>query len=307
MVGRAAVWSTMLAAVAIALAAGSGAATTTTTDNDDDTARQRGAIRFRARRPTPGSCAPGGAGRRRMLRGQRRRWGQPGRLRPTARRRRRRAVPVLCGRCAGEVVVARATVNDYGTPSSQRSTAAPCPPPRSPRPTTRRPRRIREPATRRSPIDPVVGISSWRSPPLARDRSPCNPSKRAHPWGHRCSTRPHRSPAATSSGTAGPFSSFAVTADGDWTIRMQRLSSALELTATTPVTRRPTRRRVLRRGTTALALTLEADGAGPLTVIAVTAAGPVTLLEPAGPVQRNARRRRRDRGSSVSNASVRGR
>ena len=183
---------------------------------------------------------------------------------------------------SGNVVVARATVNDYGTPELAPVDGSALPATTlaaANDPTTATYQGTGNAAVA---IDPVVGITLVAVTATGSGPFTVQPEQASAPVGPPMLDTTAPVTGRYLAGTAGPFSSFAVTADGDWTIRMQRLSSALALTATTPVTAvQPDVASYA--DTTALMLTLEADGAGPLTVIAVTAAGPVTLLSQQGP------------------------
>ena len=83
-------------------------------------------------------------------------------------------------------------------------------------------------------------------------------------------------------GSAGLFSSLAVTATGDWTIRIQRPSSAIVLGPGAPASGvQPDV--VSYTEAVPTALVLDAPTAAAITVSALSAAGPVSVLEQPGP------------------------
>jgi len=82
-------------------------------------------------------------------------------------------------------------------------------------------------------------------------------------------------------GLGGTLSSFAVTADGDWTIEVQSIDSALSLTAQAAVSGASPD--VIRSADTeAVPVTVEYTGAGPILVRAISGSGSETLLDETG-------------------------
>ena len=137
---------------------------------------------------------------------------------------------------SGNVVVARATVNDYGTPELAPVDGSALPATTlaaADDPTTAT---YQGTGNATVAIDPVVGITLVAVTTTGSGPFTVQPEQASAPVGPPMLDTTAPVTGRYFAGTAGPFSSFAVTAQGDWTIRIQRLSSALALTATTPVT-----------------------------------------------------------------------
>ena len=182
---------------------------------------------------------------------------------------------------AGAVVVARATVNDYGTPELAAVAAGAA---------TATTVAVVDSATtavytgtgsQTVPVDPVPSLMLAAITVSGSGPVSVQPVHASAPVGPSIvGTAPLQGRYLI--GSAGLFSSLTVTADGDWTIRIQRPSSAIALGLGTPASGvQPDV--VSYTEAVPTALVLDAPTAAAITVSALSAAGPVTVLEQPGP------------------------
>lgn len=183
----------------------------------------------------------------------------------------------------GDVVVASATVNDYGVPelspvdgSLIASTAAPTP---ADDPTIQT---VEGSGNQTVAVDQIVSPTLVAVSAAAGAPFTLQPEQAGAPVGPAVVDTVGPLAGRYLVGVAGPFSSFHVTAEGNWTITLQRLTSALPLAGGAPAAgQQPDV--VSYTDPAAVPVTISYEGTGPIRVTAVTGAGAEVLVDQPGP------------------------